>query len=150
MSIAGIDNGVTGAIAILDSVDMHIVDVIDMPIIDKVLDERRICDFLIEWEVRHVYLEKAQSMPGQGIVSTSGYMCNYGIIRGICAGLEIPYTLVTPQAWKKTQMAGMAKEKGESIVRVGQLYPSLKMTRKKDHGRCDAILIARHGILNRL
>ena len=154
MNIAGIDNGVTGAIAIMDSADLHIVDLIDMPIIHvgkrSEIDERRICDLLVEWEVRHAYIERAQSMPGQGIASTAGYMCNYGIIRGICAGLEIPYTLITPQAWKKSQMAGMGKEKGASIVRVGQLYPELKMSRVKDHGKCDAILMARHGVQNRL
>ena len=116
MNIAGIDNGVTGAIAIMDSADLHIVDLIDMPIIHvgkrSEIDERRICNLLVEWEVRHAYIERAQSMPGQGIASTAGYMCNYGIIRGICAGLEIPYTLITPPGVEEKPNGGDGEREG--------------------------------------
>tara|TARA_R100000656_G_C3860847_1_gene109832 strand:- start:307 stop:450 length:144 start_codon:yes stop_codon:yes gene_type:complete len=41
-------------------------------------------------------------------------------------------------------LVDMPKEKGASIQKVGQLYPDIKFTRKKDHGICDAILIARY------
>jgi hypothetical protein len=41
-------------------------------------------------------------------------------------------------------LADMPKEKGSSIQKVGQIYPNIEFTRKKDHGICDAILIARY------
>ena len=96
------------------------------------------------WEM-HCFLEEAQAMPGQGIVSTGSYMRGFGAIEGLLAGLGIPYTLVRPQVWKKVMMAGMDKEKEASIVRAKQLWPSIALDRKKDHGRADALLIMEYG-----
>ena len=41
-------------------------------------------------------------------------------------------------------MPDMGKDKGASIQKVSQLYPELSLTRVKDHGIADAILIARY------
>jgi crossover junction endodeoxyribonuclease RuvC len=147
MNIAGIDVGFTGAIAIMNDVG-KIIDVFDMPIVgtdQHELDEVAIVEALKDWTTEHVFIEKAQSMPGQGIASTGRYMCGYGILRGICAGLQIPYTLVRPATWKKEMMQDMGKEKGQSIIRCNQLFPYIKLPRKKDHGKADAMLIAAWG-----
>jgi crossover junction endodeoxyribonuclease RuvC len=151
MNIAGIDVGFSGAIAVMNDKG-KIIDVFDMPVVGtekKELFEWEIVDALRDWSVGHVFIEKAQSMPGQGIASTGRYMCGYGILRGICAGLQIPYTLVRPATWKKEMMQDMGKEKEQSIVRCNQLFPYVKLPRKKDHGKADAILIVawgyRHG-----
>ena len=98
----------------------------------------------------HAFVEKAQSMPGQGIASTARYMTGYGQILGILAGLYIPKTLVHPRTWKTKMMKDMPKEKGASILRCQQLYPEFAkefLTLKKHHGRADAILIAAYGVL---
>lgn len=146
-NIVGIDPGFSGAICILDS-EGKILLLTDMPIVkaDKTeLDESAIRRILEGSEVSHVYLEKSQTMPGQGISSSGRYMMSYGIIRGICVGLQIPYTLIQPQCWKKVMMEGMGKEKAASIVRAQQLYPIIELSRKKDHGMADAYLIAEYG-----
>lgn len=150
MIVAGIDVGFSGAICIMNS-NKEITYAVDMPIIKTKkteLDEVAIRQYFTIGEIEHCFIEKAQSMPGQGISSTGRYMAGYGLIRGICVGLGIPYTLVHPRTWKKAMMKDMGKDKGASIVRVKQLYPNLEFARKKDHGICDAILIARYGLIH--
>jgi crossover junction endodeoxyribonuclease RuvC len=171
MIVIGIDPGFTGAIAVLDK-EGKVKHLIDMPVIavgkKTELDAVAIRNLFFEQKGDpllfvesefHVYIEKAQAFMGsgkpcplckkkqaQGVVSTANYMASYGIIKGICVGLNIPYTLVHPKTWKAKMMRDMSKEKGASIVRVRQLYPELDFPRKKDHGRADAILIARYGL----
>lgn len=147
-SYAGIDPGFSGAIAIIDH-EGNPIELIDMPIIKAAkteLDEGRIRQTLSGFDIGHTFIERAQSMPGQGISSTGRYMASYGVLRGICVGLGIPYTLVSPQTWKAALMSGMGKEKQASIVRVNQLYPKLEFKRQKDHGQADALLIALWGL----
>jgi len=145
----GIDPGFSGAITVIDE-DKRIIYCVDMPILKvgkrNELDEIMIYQILKSYEPDHVYIEKAQSMPGQGISSTGRYMASYGILRGICVGLGIPYTLVHPRTWKKEMMKDMPKEKEASIMRVNQLYPYFALPRKKDHGKSDSILLALHGL----
>lgn len=146
--IFGVDVGFSGAIAIISVIDgpLH---VIDMPVIKSdrnELNTKEIKELFLTYPDAHVYIEKAQAMPKQGCVSMFRYGEGFGIIKGILAGLGIPYTLVTPQEWKKEMMSGMSKEKGASILRVNQLFPEIDIgNRKKDHGKADAILIAEYG-----
>lgn len=147
--IVGIDPGFSGAIAMIDS-QGAIVELFDMPILmvgkRRELDEVVINSFFASQDIKHIYIEKAQSMPAQGVASTFRYGASYGILRGICVGQGIPYTLVHPKTWKKETMRDMQKGKEASIVRVGQLYPAFKLTRKKDHGKADSILLALFGL----
>ncbi len=147
MNYCGIDVGFSGAIAVLDE-DGKILITIDMPIIEvgkkRELNEPKIRWLLEGFRPLCVGIEKAQTMPSQGISSSGRYMASYGFLRGICVGLGLEYCLVHPKTWKKKMMPDMPKEKEASIMRVGQLYPDLVLARKKDHGIADAILIARY------
>jgi len=97
----------------------------------------------------HVFIEKAQTMPDQGIASTGKYMKGAGIIEGICIGLQIPYDLISPVTWKKAMMAGMQRGKEASLLRVQQLYPgAVKL--KKDNHKAEALLICLYGMTYRL
>ncbi len=162
MIIAGVDNGFSGAICKMDvtnskhwfkysSEPLYSIEAFDMPIIKNQkneIDEQALVAMLKECD--HVFIEKAQVMPKQGISSSGRYMMSYGIVRGICSALGIPYTLVTPQRWKKDILADMPKEKGASIIMVKRLFPSIDMSRKKDHGRAEAVLIAEWGRRQRI
>ncbi len=150
----GIDPGFSGAMACLyevwdtTTIEYNKLDVVDMPIIKATkneLDEAGIVAFFELHEPDMVVIEKSQTMPGQGISSTGRYMESYGRIRGICAGMKIPYTLIHPRTWKRVMMADMGKEKGESILRTKQLFPHVELPLKKDHGKADACLIAEYG-----
>ena len=153
MHIMGIDPGFSGALAVLDD-ELKIEFVMDMPVImvgkKRELNEAKLAEVFNRW--RHkpmmVGLEKSQTMPKQGIVSTGRYMASYGFLRGLCVGNVIPYHLIRPQSWKKAMMPDMGKEKGASIQKVTQIYPELSLTRVKDHGIADAVLIARYLKLN--
>lgn len=54
-----------------------------------------------------VVLEKVHAMPKQGVSSTFKFGDTYGQLKGLMAGLEIPYSLVTPQQWKKKVLVGL-------------------------------------------
>lgn len=146
-AIAGIDPGLSGSIAVIDG-DDSILCLADLPTIKAgktELDEVAIKDLLSSFSVGHVFVEKVGAMPGQGVVSMFRFGCSWGLIRGLCVGLGLPYTLVTPQRWKGAMMDGMSKDKGASILRAKQLFPCARLDRKKDHGKADALLLAAYG-----
>jgi crossover junction endodeoxyribonuclease RuvC len=153
MRIMGIDPGLTGAVAIIGGGEVVLRDTPIMLVkngkkmkmeylpaeMAAILHDNRSLE-------EHVFLEKVSAMPGQGVTSMFGFGKGYGIWIGILAALRIPYTLVTPQAWKKEIMQGM-KDKDAARLRALELYPEVvsKLTRKKDIGRADALLIAEYG-----
>ena len=144
----GIDPGFSGALAVV-SEEGEVLGLEDMPVLKvgsrRELNEPAIKDFLKRHKIATVALEKSQTRPGQGIASSGRYMMSYGVLRGLCVGLGIPYQLVHPRTWIKAMMPDMPKEKEASIQRVGQLYPDLVLDRKKDHGKADALLICLYG-----
>ena len=156
MIIIGIDPGQTGAVAIMQQAiigtdtaySLH-----DTPTIQAKRTEYNIPAMAAlmpcvstEGKV-HAFIEAVHSMPKQGVASSFQLGKGYGIWLGILGALAIPYTLVTPQAWKKEMMAGRAKEKDASRAVAIELFPSLAgdLSLKKHHGRADALLIAEYG-----
>lgn len=151
MIVVGIDTGFSGALAsLIWHRDLLVVqEAIDMPTVKagkkKELDLPEIRDWLEAINPTHIFIEKAQAMPGQGVVSTGRYMQSFGELIGLCVGLSFPYTLVHPASWKRAMLRDMKKGKDASLIRVKQIYPDMHFFRKKDHGKADAILIARYG-----
>ena len=96
-----------------------------------------------------VALERVSAMPGQGVSSMFNFGMGFGMWQGILCALKLPYTLVHSTSWKSKLMRDMGKEKEASIVRAKQLYPqaSEKLSRKKDNGRADALLLAHYAKL---
>lgn len=150
MIVIGIDPGITGAVV---SISEHgSVCFFDTPTTPPGSGRREflpveMADILYEFKNNsHVFIEKVHSMPGQGVASMFSFGMGYGIWIGIVAALKIPYSLVTPQSWKKDLMQGM-KDKDASRLRAQQLLPweTERLKRKKDVGRADAFLIAEYG-----
>ncbi|MFP7325784.1 RuvC family protein [Serratia marcescens] len=150
--IIGIDPGCSGAIVVLDDCGVY-QDSIYMPTV-KVGTKSRvngaaIASFLRSFDLTEsqAFLEQVGAMPGQGVSSMFTFGHAAGVVEGILQGLFIPYSLVTPQAWKKTSgLIGSDKDAARS--RAIQLYPSLRILDQKAKGQAvaDALLIARHGI----
>lgn len=92
-----------------------------------------------------VFIEKVHSMPKQGVASSFNFGQGYGLWLGIIVGLGLRHEQVTPQRWQKEMLAGMQGGKDASIIRAQELFPDAPLSRKKDHGRADALLIAEHG-----
>ncbi len=159
---AGIDPGNTGAIVLIQE-DGHI-EFHDAPTAKVQVSKKSSRTVLVPQDMvgqmrigrtgpraSHVYVEKATAMPKQSPNSMFNFGMGYGLWLGVLAALGIPYTLVTPQRWKKEMMAGMGKEKSASCVRAAQLFPhaSDRLQRPKRgggviylDGRGDALLLA--------
>ena len=136
-AILGIDPGAKGAIAMISPM----VEVWDLP--------ESPADFLdVLWgigdkallRVGIVYLEKAQSMPGQGVASMFKYGQGYGRIEGMLAALRIPVRTVSPATWKKAM--GVTTDKNTARTLARQLFPEARITRS-DHA--EALLLAEWG-----
>lgn len=151
----GIDPGLTGAVAEIDIED-RIVTLFDTPITTIKVGKKIKTDYMPSEMASilerytgtfcHVFIEKVGAMPGQGVVSMFGFGKGFGLWLGILAALALPYTLVTPQAWKKVIMEGKA-DKDAARLRAQELFPKVTgdLSRKKDIGRADALLIAEYG-----
>lgn len=154
MIIIGIDPGNTGAAAIYEGGQWVVHDCPTAKVkVGKsnktVSDPGMMAEVLrpyIGGDV-HVYLEKVSAMPGQGVTSMFTFGTNYGAWQGVVGAFGFVLNLVTPQAWKKELMEGMSKEKDAARLRASQLFPSMRsqLSRKKDIGRADALLIAEYG-----
>ncbi len=151
--IVSVDPGNTGAIAALGDTGT-LLAVHDMPVVNKNVSPAlvfRLMRLLANSStngVERVIIERAQSMPGQGVVSTFRYGTGYGIVLGVA--LEWPVELVTPTEWKRgMKLAG--KDKDASRQRAIEEWPGSAslFRRKKDHGRAEAALLGlwwlRHG-----
>ena len=147
--IIGIDPGSSGAIAVVGRDGSYIAH-INMPTV-KVGTKSRVngaalAAFLREHRGAHAWLEQVGAMPGQGVSSMFTFGHAAGVVEGLLQGLGIPYTLVTPQAWKKR--AGLiGQDKDAARSRAIQLYPDLRVLDLKGKGQAvaDALLIARFG-----
>lgn len=160
MNIIGIDPGLDGAICVMEHGEVRLYDVPTLEVrrgkkkkreynLAEVTDIIRKTGATLQPFHFHVALEKVHSMPGQGVASMFSMGVGYGMWLGIISAYQIPYTLITPQAWKKEMMQGMGKEKDASRQRAIQLFPQIadQLKLKKHHGRADALLIAEY--LNR-
>ncbi|HHG1728926.1 TPA: crossover junction endodeoxyribonuclease RuvC [Enterobacter cloacae] len=148
--VLGIDPGCSGALVLVTEQGGYI-DHLAMPTI-KVGTKSRVngaavSAWLRQYGITHAYLEQVGAMPGQGTASMFTFGHAAGVAEGILQGLNIPYTLVTPQAWKKS--AGLiGSDKDAARSRAIQLYPELRALDAKAKGQAiaDALLIARFGI----
>lgn len=149
-AVLGIDPGCSGALVLVTEQGGYI-DHLPMPTI-KVGTKSRVngaavAAWVRQYGITHAYLEQVGAMPGQGTASMFTFGHAAGVAEGILQGLNIPYTLVTPQAWKKS--AGLiGSDKDAARSRAIQLYPELRALDAKAKGQAiaDALLIARHGI----
>jgi len=90
--------------------------------------------------------EAVHSMPKQGVSSSFNFGMGYGLWLGILSGLNIPYTTVTPQAWKK-HFDLIGKDKGASAEVASSLFPDRKWYTPRGKaldGMADAALIAKY------
>jgi crossover junction endodeoxyribonuclease RuvC len=150
MKILGIDPGIRGALAIVEianGVMPQLIDVLDVPVIGAGAKERVNSMLVWDWLAQHVFehalIERAGSMPGQGIASTFKFARAVGALETVIACRDIPYSIIEPAVWKKFHhLRGVDKE--ASRQRALQLFPNARtwFARKLDHQRAEAALIA--------
>lgn len=148
MEYGGIDPGLSGAIAIISNGRVEIADTpTDMEIIGG--KNRRVYDpaamdeliALIPDYVK-MCLEKVRPMPSFG---ASNFTFGMGLAYWVMALISnrVSWRTVSPQQWKK-DMGLKGSDKNASRELACKLFPrdAHLFTRKKDHDRADATLIA--------
>lgn len=152
----GIDPGLDGALAVLP-LPSHNPETLATPTVGqgkRDLDMPAIRRWLenveeTHGEIRLAAIEKVHSMPKQGVASTFKFGMGFGKIQGILAGLQIPFILVSPQAWKASVLTGLnwKHNKAASIAYCGNRWPGVDLRRtercKCPHdGISDALCLA--------
>ena len=154
MLIIGIDPGISGAICFFENGEIK--DVIDMPVMaDGKKNKKQINGSQIFNEIStriknykaeniNVVIEQVSAMPGQGVTSMFNFGQSFGVLKGICAAMQLPIFLVRPAKWKK-HFELINSSKDASRTKVIEMYPSFaeQLSKKKDVNKSDAILIAR-------
>jgi hypothetical protein len=141
--ILGVDPGVTGGLAFFFPA-LRTVQVYDIPAAAGEVDAAAIVALLEEHQPDEAFVERAQSMPKQGVASTFKYGVAYGTILTALAIGKVPTHRITPAKWKRAM--GLDSDKEKSRALAIRLFPGCgDFTRKKDHGRAEAALIARYG-----
>ena len=160
----GIDNGVSGAIAVITSSEVIAIELTPTVYVKgKTIPDEVMMRQMLVWAqaelgdadrylppqafIEGVYLNPTTSRVAIG----SMYSCQ-GVWRGICCGLEMPYTIVPPKEWQKGMLSGIPGKdtKARSILACKQLFPRTSLLRtvkcKVDHdGKADALMIAEYG-----
>jgi hypothetical protein len=116
---AGIDPGLSGAVAILDQ-SKRLVDVFDMPVVDK--------------QVNAVELAY--------VISTFKFGCAYGIALGVVATLGHRTLHPSPRTWKSEMNLTADKERSRKAAIDRWPKNASWFARKKDDGRAEAALLA--------
>ena len=153
MKIIGIDPGLSGAIAILK--DNKVIDIFDMPVMSegkknkKQLNSAQLVNIINENTEKNeeifVVVEQVNAMPGQGVTSMFNFGQSFGVLKGVCAAMQLPIFFVRPAKWKKYYDL-INSQKDSSRVKAIEMFPkfSSMLSRKKDTNKADAILIANY------
>lgn len=159
----GIDPGQTGAIAVL--ADGVPVTLLDMPAVPRATGGQKISSAILAALLRgqlqahqgaHVLavVEEVHATRQMGSTSAFNFGRSDGQIDGVLGALGIGLILANPVTWKKhfrihrgkddREQIGQSAYKDLSRTLAIQRFPSLAMelSRKKDAGRADALLIA--------
>ena len=153
MLIIGIDPGISGSICFFQ--DGKIIDVIEMPtMVEGKKNKKQVNGSQIFNEISEkikkidkrdikIVIEQVSAMPGQGVTSMFNFGQSFGILKGICASMQLSMYFVRPAKWKK-YFNLINSEKDASRTRAIEIFPyfSSQLSKKKDSNKADAILIA--------
>lgn len=158
--VVGFDPGITGAAAAIEVGEMggiSLIEIYDLPSMADGTKRQLHIAPLGAWLEKIApdlaIIENVQPMMGKGAASQAmmgansfrfGMAC--GALRATVAAYNIPYRLVVPQVWKRSfHLRGSDKEASRKLaVRLIPCSDPL-LSRKKDHNKSDALLIAIYG-----
>lgn len=154
-AVLGVDPGLGGAVAVLPRDRTASPLVWDLPLVPRLVGRGQQLDaFLLQRAInreRDVYslltaaVELVGPTPQMGVVSAFSFGRSAGVIEGVLQAMEIPILYVRPQAWKRTHGL-IKKDKDLARAVARKRWPELTgdLTRKKDLGRAEALLIGDH------
>lgn len=154
MRVLGIDPGVSGALALLDTSLGDELTIHDMPAVTlskaRGRQGREIMETFL-WKIARdtapdfAFVERVHAMPKQGVTSTFNFGVAYGLVRGVLAGCDCQVHLTPPTEWKRWFKLG--NDKAQARLLASRLFPAHagKFSRVSDDGRAEAALIALYG-----
>lgn len=89
-----------------------------------------------------VILEHVHSFTGQGVASTFKFGVAFGGAIALAQRFKSPWGMVRPQVWKKAM--GLSSDKTQSLYMARELWPEAPLSRVKDNGRAEALLISEY------
>lgn len=139
--IMGVDPGLKGGLAFLDGT-LHCYDI---PTAGVEVDVEEVVRLIRQHNPVLAVVERAGSMPKQGVSSTFKFGVAYGMLRGAITACNVPTHLVSATTWKKRFALDRDKEKSRALAL--RRWPGTGFfQRKLDHGRAEAALLAQYGI----
>lgn len=144
--VMAIDPGLTGAVAFYFPANPERVAVDDMPVVNGEVDPHALERRIKQLGPRVAIIERQGPQPRDGCRQAFGIGSAYATARTVAALCHLPVHLVTPSVWKRHHgilAAADPKEAGRALAL--RLFPASaeSFSRKKDHGRSDAALLAR-------
>jgi crossover junction endodeoxyribonuclease RuvC len=144
MMLMGIDPGFTGAWGMIN----HNGDYISCG--DMLHTEKHILTRMVYAEMSQardlqdiqIVVEEVHAMPKQGVSSTFKFGMAYGAALALAERFNTRLELVTPQRWKKSM--GLSSDKSASLAMARHLWPTAPLSRQKDNGRAEALLLAEY------
>jgi hypothetical protein len=154
MITIGIDPGLTGAVAFVDSYGTcSIEDLPTLPLpgtgmIKRRIDGRALAEivrrFVPAGERAFVVIEDVHAMGGSAVQTMGSMMRSVGAIETVIEMLRLPIHPVSPRTWKAHY--GLKADKAASLDTARALYPSAPLKLAKHHNRAEALLIAHYGL----
>ena len=153
MLIIAIDPGINGAICFFQNGEVK--DVLEMPTMaEGKKNKRQVNGHQMYNELLYrikkynmqninVVVEQVSAMPGQGVTSMFNFGQSFGVIKGICAAMQLPIFFVRPAKWKK-YFELINTQKDSIRTKAIEMFPKISsnLSKKKDSNKADAILIA--------
>jgi len=163
--ILGIDPGLDGGLALYsfdpitydESLIMTAMPTVPTSDSKREIDVQGVRNFLFEQianfipsKINLAVIEKVSARPDQGVTSMFTFGTGYGMLLGALNWNGVAVQRVTPQAWKKTVLAGTAKDKGAAIGFIRSRFPSADLKRSAacrvfHDGMADAGCLALYG-----
>ena len=152
MIVCGIDPGLNGAVSFIHS-DSKYIQAEKAPVFrvnigkkqKRFLDMWSLNSILADQKPEHVFIEKQQAMPRQGVSSTFRTGFGYGLYIGMLIAGDYDYTIVGAKEWKK--FFNLSSDKDLSREKASVIFPDAShMWRQKNQdGLAEAALIAYFG-----
>lgn len=143
VKVLGVDAGLDGAIALVGHGFLAVEDIPTMGSgRQRIVNGVALSDIINRWQPELAVIEKVHAYPKQGVSSAFRFGQALGTAEGVIAGCKIPIKYVSPAAWKRSYR--LSSDKEEARMRAIQLFPHIsdRLSRKKDHDRAEALLIA--------
>ncbi|MBK7023994.1 MAG: hypothetical protein IPH41_10970 [Sulfuritalea sp.] len=133
-----------------DGTFAHVFDMPTLPTSTgrRAIDAAALAELLRQNAPAFCVVERVGARPGEGATGAFSFGHSFGSVLGVLAALRVPHAIVQPQVWKRAAGIPAGADKRVSIATAKQRLPDAAhhLTRVKDDGRAEALLLAWYGV----